>query len=75
MIGTQLINHRLTQISQIKKDWIKYREMAKIGVNEKTIIINYLKATGLNRAFINFGDHQLRYKRFVGKSQNVFILC
>jgi len=39
--------------------------MAIMGVDEETIIINYLKATGLNRAFINFGDHQLSYKRFV----------
>jgi len=39
--------------------------MAKMEVNEETIIINYLKATGLNRAFINFGEYQLRYKRFI----------
>ena len=39
--------------------------MAKMGVNEEAIIINYLKATGLNRAFINFGEYQLRYKRFL----------
>ncbi|SPF36627.1 hypothetical protein SBF1_1650012 [Candidatus Desulfosporosinus infrequens] len=33
-----------------------------MGVGEETIIINYLKATGLNRAFINFVEYQLRYK-------------
>ena len=39
--------------------------MAKMGVNEEAIIINYLKATGLNRAFIHLGEYQLRYKRFI----------
>ncbi|SPF47766.1 PDDEXK_3 family protein (fragment) [Candidatus Desulfosporosinus infrequens] len=39
--------------------------MAKMEVNEETIIINYLKVTGLNWAFINFGEYQLRYKRFI----------
>ena len=34
--------------------------MAKMGVNEETININYLKATGLSRAFLNFGEYQLR---------------
>ncbi|SPF44343.1 PDDEXK_3 family protein (fragment) [Candidatus Desulfosporosinus infrequens] len=39
--------------------------MANMGVDEETIIINYLKSIGLNRAFINFGEYQLRYKRFI----------
>ncbi|MDR3542988.1 MAG: hypothetical protein P4L69_18805 [Desulfosporosinus sp.] len=35
-------------------------------IGEEAQIINNLKATGLKRfLLINFGDHQLSYKRFV----------
>ena len=56
-----------------RADYICYNEIlvelkavSKMGVNEEAQIINYLKATGLKRGLlINFGEYQLRYKRFV----------
>jgi len=37
-----------------------------MGFNEEAQIINYLKSHRVKtKPFINFGDHQLRYKRFV----------
>ena len=45
---------------------VELKSVSKMGVNEEAQIINYMKATGLKRGLlINFGDHQLRYKRFV----------
>ena len=45
---------------------VELKSVSKMGVNEEAQIINYLKATGLKRGLlINFGDHQLCYKRFV----------
>lgn len=38
--------------------------MAKMGVNARNNYY-YLKATGLNRPFISFGDYQLRYKGLI----------
>ena len=45
---------------------VELKSVSKTGVNEEAQIINYLKATGLKRGLlINFGDHQLSYKRFI----------
>ena len=68
------INYKGTELNcTYRADYICYNEVlvelksvSKMGVNEEAQIINYLKATGLKRGLlINFGDHQLRYKRFV----------
>ncbi|SPF54952.1 hypothetical protein SBF1_800050 [Candidatus Desulfosporosinus infrequens] len=46
--------------------------MAKMRVVEEVIIINYLKATGLNRPFISFGEYQLVTSDLYFRAKNIF---
>jgi len=45
---------------------VEIEALSRVGNNEKAQVINYLKASGLNRALlINFGAPSLEYKRVV----------
>jgi GxxExxY protein len=66
-------------ICKFRPDFICYGEvivelkaLSSIGGSEEAQVINYLKATGLQRALlINFGTPSLEYKRLVNKFQNL----
>ena len=51
---------------------VELKALANLGGNEYAQIINYLKATGLNRGLlINFSAPQLEFKRFGEPSFNL----
>jgi len=67
------VYYRGTEIAQYQADFIGYGEvivelkaLSKLSGTEESQVINYLKATSLQRALlINFGAPRLEYKRLV----------
>jgi GxxExxY protein len=68
--GERLKSHYRADFICYDEVIIELKALSQLTTHEEAQVLNYLKATGLQRALlINFGERQLKYKRLVWEYQ------